>query len=292
MNNSTKALIFATIAAFAGSTVSVTGKYALEVFHPFTVVMIRFFFASAFLAPFVVKSHNFALSNYRKVFWVSVLGALNPIIFFIGLQYTRAILTNFLYASVPGMTALYLYFIKGQSVSFKKAMGVLLGLFGVGIIVFLPLISEHDKIDEGVTVYGNVIVVIAVICFMFYGLRSKIKQTSMQISPLLLTFYFTLTTFFISIPFSLYEILTSGLSEEIGFVHIFSVISIGIVGTGILYIAYQYALKLRGELSASVFTFMMPAIGLVLASVTLGDPITMPLIAGGAMALVGAKLAS
>lgn len=292
MNTATKALIFAIIAAFAGSTVSVAGKYALEVFHPFTVVMIRFFFASAFLAPFVIKSHNFSLSNYRKIFWVSVLGALNPIIFFIGLQHTRAILTNFLYASVPGMTALYLYFIKGQKISTKKALGVVLGLLGVGIIVFLPLLSDHDKVDDGVTIYGNAIVMIAVICFMFYGLKSKVKQTAMQISPLLLTFYFTLTTFFISIPFAIYELATNGLSNEIGAVHIFSVVSIGIVGTGILYIAYQYALKLRGELSASVFTFMMPAIGLVLAYITLGDPITLPLIAGGAMALAGAKLAS
>ena len=72
------------LTALCGSSVPVFAKIALEVFPPF-----------------VKQSNEFSLENFKKLFPIAFIGALNPILLFIALQTTQASVTPLLYASVP-----------------------------------------------------------------------------------------------------------------------------------------------------------------------------------------------
>src|SRR3990167_10825471 len=95
------ATLLAVVTAFFGGSVNISAKFALEVFHPFTFITIRFFFATLFILPFVLKHDELKLRNIKKFFWIGVLGALNPMLLFIALQFTLASVSPLIYAGVP-----------------------------------------------------------------------------------------------------------------------------------------------------------------------------------------------
>lgn len=89
--------MLAITAAFLGGSVPVSAKIALEVFHPFTLIFIRFLTATLFLLPFVWKSGVLKKYRLQSFIPVGIVGALNPILLFIALQYTQASVAPLIY---------------------------------------------------------------------------------------------------------------------------------------------------------------------------------------------------
>ncbi|MBT3249332.1 MAG: DMT family transporter [Candidatus Pacebacteria bacterium] len=281
-------LFLMVLAAITGASTPVAAKYALEAFQPFTIVALRFFFASLFLLPLILRSKELSLDKFKKLFFVSVIGSINPILLFIALQFTQASFSPLIYAGVPAMTAAYMILVQKHQINSRKLMGIALGFLGVGTIVVLPLLENADNISA----FGNTIIFLASIAFLSYGLLSKKKQKELNVSPLALTFYFSLVSLLLSLPFMGYELLSLGFSAQISIVHILSTVYIGLVGTGVFYLAYQYALKHGSAVNASLFTYLQPIFGISLAALILGEKITLPFVIGGAVAIIGAQLAS
>lgn len=282
-------LVLASIAAFAGGSVPVAAKIALEVFHPFTVVSLRFLFATIFLLPFVYKKKELNKHFFQQLVGVAVIGSLNPILLFLALPFTTASVSPLIYAAVPTLTAIYLYLTQKQFISKRQTVGIVLGFSGVAQIILLPILQKHQNISA---FYGNILILGAAIAFMLYGVWSKKKQQQLLVSPLALTFYFSLVTLLISVPFTGHELFLYGVSAEISFRHMLSAVFVGIVGTGLFYIVYQYALKIGSEFVASLFTYLQPIATVLLAAVFLGEKITFVFIIGGVLAILGARLAS
>ena len=283
-----KVLFVIALAAFCGGSIPPFAKVALEVFGPFTLVMVRFFFATLVLIPFVYKDFNFR--TLKNLFWVSVIGALNPILVFIALQFTQASVSPLIFAAMPMMTALYLSLVSKQKISFSQVLGIIVGFIGVSMIILLPFFEKQIPISEFT---GNILIFGAAIALVAYSLISKDKQSKLNISPLALTFSFSLITFILSIPFASFELLNTGIPvSRVGWPHILSAVEVGVVGTSIFYLAYQYALKLSSALTANLFTYLQPVATIILAVLLLGEKITVPFIIGGILAVIGAQIAS
>lgn len=157
------------------------------------------------------------------------------------------------------------------------------------VIVVLPFFQDGEA---NISVFGNLLIFFASIAFSGYGLLSKKKQKTLDVSPLVLTFYYGLMTLILSLPFMGYELVTAGLPTNIGFKHIASAIYVGLFATGALHLSYQNALKFSSEVSASLFTYLQPVSNILLAAVILDETITLPFIIGGVLAIVGAQIAS
>jgi len=274
------------LAAALGGSIPTILKIGLEVFKPFTLVMIRFLLACLFLLPLIIKTKELSLIKFKQLFLTALFGALNPILFIIALQFTKAQLAILIYAGVPAMTVLYLTVFKKEKIKLEKIIGVIVGLLGVGMIVLLPLL---EKREINLSVWSNGLIFVASMMFLIYGLMSKEKQKKLKVTPLALTFYFSLVAFIISIPFTIYELNVYGLAN-VGIKHILSALYLGIMGTGIMYLTYQYALKLSSELTANLFLYLQPIFGTLLPFFVLGEKITLPFIVGGSLALMGAKM--
>lgn len=286
-----KVLFIIAIAAFCGGSIPPFAKVALEVFQPFTLVLIRFFFASIVLLPFIYKSKELNVKSFKNLFRVAAIGALNPILLFIALQFTQASVSPLIYAAIPMMTAVYLSIFRKQKIQSIQMIGIVVGFIGVAMIILLPLLEKQGVYLQQFT--GNILIFGAAIAFMIYGFISKDKQQKYDVSPLALTFYFAVITFILAVPFSAFELLKDSSSlAHVGWKHILSGMEIGIVGTSIFYLAYQYALKLSSELTAGLFTYLQPVATIFFAVLLLGEKITVPFIIGGLMAVVGAQIAS
>jgi drug/metabolite transporter (DMT)-like permease len=242
--------------------------------------------------PFVIWSGELNIRSLKEQAPLAFIGALNPIIFLIGLQFTSSVVSPFLYAAIPAMTAIYLFVARKQYTSLVRTLGIIIGLLGVFIIVVLPLWGRMDGAGDHLLL-GNIIICLAVATFFVYGLMSKTRQTAGNTSPLGLTFYMSLMAFVLSIPFVSYELLHHQIILSlIEPRHLFAAVATGVIGTSAFYLLYQYALKAGSALTAALFTYLQPIFTILFAFMLLGERITLPFLIGGIMALAGAQLAS
>jgi len=232
------------------------------------------------------------LSSFRELLLPAFIGALNPILLFIALQFTKASVSPLIYASVPAMTAVYLLVVRKEKLNFEQKLGVIVGFLGVVLIILFPFLHKTDATVFDV-VKGNMLIFLAAITFIAYSITSKQKQRKINASPISLTFYFSLITFLLSIPFSLYELSNKPIDLSIlSMGHVLAIIGVGVIGTSLFYFAYQSALKLGSELSASLFTYLQPVFTAIFAILLLGEIITPVMIVGGILAVVGSQFAS
>lgn len=287
-----QSLIFLIVfTAFAGGSVAPFAKSALEVFQPFTLIFIRFLTASLALLPFVYKNRELNFTLFKELFGVALIGAFNPILLFIALQFTPSSVSPLIYAAVPMMTALYLGLVKNVKIPSGKVRGIITGFIGVSVIILLPFF-QRGLVDLK-SFWGNLLILGAAVSFMMYGVISKEKQRRHNISPLALTFYFSLVTLIISIPFLVYENVWHPLNlEAIGLRHILAGLETGLVGTSLFYLAYQKAISKGSELTASLFTYLQPIATIFFAWLLLGEKITLPFVFGGVLAVIGARMGS
>lgn len=288
MNN---IIVLIVLAAFSGGSVPPFAKVALEAVQPFTLVFIRFLSASLVLLPFVYHQKELSFKAFRELIVVAVIGSLNPILLFIALQFTDTAATPLIYAAGPGLTALYLYSFRKQRIPFEKVLGIAVGFAGVALIILLPFL-QNGAMDYK-SFGGNMLIFGAAIAFMLYGVYSKDKQQQHQVSPLALTFYFSVTTLLLSIPFSLYEVTSKPVDlAMIQPKHILAGLEIGIIGTSLFYLTYQKAVHQRNELTASLVAYLQPISNILFSVLLLGEKITLPFVIGGTLAVIGAQLAS
>lgn len=288
MNNVLLLLLFA---AFAGGSTPPFVKVALEGFPPFTLLCIRFLLAGLTLLPFVHKNGELNARAFRALLPAAAIGSINPILLFIALQFTASSVAPLIYASVPLLTAVYLNRFRRQPILRNQVFGIALGFSGVAIIILLPFLQAGGTDLRSFA--GNLLIVVSACSFMLYGIFSKDTQQTYRLSPLALTFYLSLVTLLIALPIATWENLRQPLDPaSIGPRQVLAALEIGLVGTSGFYIAYQKALKLGSELTASLFTYLQPIATIIFAVLLLGEPITPAFLLGGTLAVIGAGLAS
>lgn len=284
-------IVMILIAAISGGSGAPFAKVALEVFGPFTLLVIRFLSTALVLLPFVHRSRELNGSVFKHLLGVKLIGSLNPILLFIGLQFTTASVSPLIYAAVPLMTAIYFRAARNSRIAARSLQGIVVGFLGVAIIFLLPLFEKGTP--DLSSLWGNVLILGAAVVFMFYGIVSKERQRRLKVSPLALTFYLSVVTLLVSLPFSVFELLRQPLVlSAVQPKHLLSAVALGIVSTSMFYISYQRALQLGNEVTASLYTYLQPVSTILLAWLMLGETLTVPFVLGGALAVIGAGMAS
>lgn len=279
------------VAAIGGGSNAPFAKVALGAFQPFTIVFMRFLIASLALLPLIRRRGELNLRVMRELLPVALIGSLNPILLFIAMQFTQASVAPLIYAAVPLMTALYLHFFRRRKIATGKVLGIVLGFTGVAVIILLPLLQQGgiDFRRFG----GNLLILGAAIAFMMYGILSSDKQQRLQITPLALTYSFVLVTMLLCIPFAIFEVIRWPLEPAtIRASHILATFGTGLLGTAIFYMAYQKAIQLASEVTASLFTYLQPIATIIFAVILVGESITLPFVIGGTLAVIGAGIAT
>lgn len=284
MNDRRKALISIILVAVIGGATSPITKIGLSEMSPFSFAFIRFLIASILVLPFFIARNNF--KNFIEQVPLSLFASINITFFIVGINLTTANSSQVLYAASPLLIVLISHFLLRQKTELRKYLGILVGFFGVFLIVILPLI-EKSKFSGNLL--GNSLICIGVLSYSFYMIFSKKIQT--KYSPFSITSSFIFTTLFFLLPFFLYDLkVNTLLFGSITFRGWFSVFYIAFVATIVTYVLNQYAIKHGGSVFASMIFYITPLFGYLSAFILLGERLTLGLIAGSVLALLGVFL--
>lgn len=279
------------LAAIFGGSIATLVKYALPVFPTFFLLLIRYFVAVLTLLPLIIKSGELKLNTFKNLTPVGIIGALNPALLYISLNFTQASVTPLIYAATPLLTAIYYAYTKKEKITPQMLKGIIVGLIGVWLIIFLPLMSQND--NQHLSFLGNLLIFAATLAFTTYGILSKKKSSEIGASPVALTFYFSLYGLLFCLPFVFREF-SAGMIHfnQATLLQWLSAIATGLIGTTLFYLIYQYAIKSGGATAASLFTYLQPIVGILLPLVILGETISLPFIIGAVLAIFGVQLAT
>jgi drug/metabolite transporter (DMT)-like permease len=275
-------------ASLVGGVLPVYVKIGLKVIPPFSFTLLRFILASLFFLPILtIKKQKISFGDFVSISVVSALSTINIILFSFGIRLTAASIGQMIYAGVPIVAAVFSYFILKEKITVKKTVGVFLGFLGTLFIVLLPLIGKASSFSG--SFLGNLLIFAGMISYSFYGIYSKRLQK--KYTPIQMTAVFSLLTALIVFFPALGETVSShNWWLKIDRETVFAVFYVGLIGTAVYYLLYQYAIKHGSALIASMVLYLQPVATIAWAIVLLGEITSPGFLVAAALTLLGAYI--
>ena len=283
-----------------GSTFSAT-KALLEDFAPAEILFIRFALAYMFLALLCHKSIAFEWSKKELLFIGA--GLSGSCLYFllenIALTLTNASNASLLVAINPITTALLLRLLFGKKFGRFFVLGFVIVFVGIALVVF------NGNFSVQISPLGDMLCILAGLVWSVYTIILERLFSAYRVSnPIAMTrriFFYGLV---FTLPFALYQsgflsgILDGGdlsanlsaISESSRYLkpsNLANLLFLGLVASALCYLSWNACLKRLGTLKASAYIYAIPVVGVFIATITLGEPLTPYLIIGGILTLLG-----
>ena len=263
-------LMILTTVFWGGSFVA--GKIALPEFPPMTLTFFRFLIATAIIYPYMLSKEQVKIPEKRDLFLLFGLGFLGVSGYFAfqftSLLYTSAANSSTINALNPLTSSIIATFFTEERLSKRRIGLIFLALFGVILTIsggdFNVILSMNYN-------QGDLIMLLAMISFSFYGVFSK-KATA-KYSPLLVTAYIFLFGLIQITPLMLRENVWMNIldfSTKAWISIIFMAIGSSVLG----YLIQQVSIKNLGVNKTSLFINLVPIFATIFAHFVLGDQIT------------------
>lgn len=255
-------------------------RVAVPEFSPIPLIAIRVGVAALVLTALVVARGGFV--SIRKNFAaLTFVGAINSAIPFCLFAYATVSLTagfaSVLNATVPLFGAVVAFFWLRERLPGSKVTGLLVGFTGVVILVWhkLSFSAEGLAIGAGLA---------AAILYAFAAHYSRRRLVG--VDPLVISAGSLLGS-------CLLLVVPAVLTWPDTNPSLRAWVSSILLGVGCTALAYLYYFRLIQSLGATrttTVTYLIPAFGIVWGAIFLGEPITLDMIAGGLVILVGTTL--
>jgi drug/metabolite transporter (DMT)-like permease len=215
---------------------------------------------------------------------IAILGSLFPwaaIAF--GEQSISSALASILNATTPLWTAVFAYWVTPtERPSALNYLGVAIGFLGTGILIAPDLIGQPLR----ATTIGT-LAVAAAACS--YAVAALVQRRRLRgVSPLQVGFWqLTLTA-----PLALALALPTIGATHLRWPSIAAVLFLGVGGSGIGFLLYYFMMNTLGATRATTVTFLLPLTAVFWGASLLRESITLPILGGMAVILLGVFLTS
>ncbi|OGR84950.1 MAG: hypothetical protein A2901_02860 [Elusimicrobia bacterium RIFCSPLOWO2_01_FULL_54_10] len=257
-------------------------RQAVPEFGPIALIAVRVLIASLFLLPFVLVQRGTAdlRGNLRKIFF---LGVFNYALPFCLLAYTTRHVTagfaSIINSTAPLFTALVGWVWLKNKLTPVQLIGIILGFGGVLILSWGNISFKPE---------GGALAVVAGLAATFcYGIATIYTKEKLQgIPPLPLTAWGLASAAVLLAPllFFVYPATT----PSPGAWH--AVVMLGLLSTSLAFILFFRLLARWGATRAIAVGFLIPVFGVLWGRIFLGEPITLQMLLGGAVILLGTAL--
>lgn len=272
-------------AAIGGSVNSVAVKIGGHEFTPILFTILRFLLSSLILLPvFLFQKGPTLYKTDRKIlFLMSILFALNIVLFSIGLQFTSAIMGQLLYVVTPILVIVFAHFFIGEKYTKEKGIGLVITLSGVGFLLYQS-ISQQTVLTFG-TPLGNILVLLGVVCTALYfvlarRLSHSYSSTTITFMNFLITFVFSLCL----VPFLFFIIPHTAIhASKVGIISVGAIVFSSVCA----YMLQQATIKRTSAFVGSLSLYMSPFFTALVAIFFLREKITLPFVAGGILIALG-----
>ena len=263
-------------------------KVAVEEMSPAVMVLLRLVLASAVLVGYLGTREGFAQTGRAlRATWRDglMLGTINAAIPFTliawGEQHVDSGVAAIANATVPLFTVLLaIRFLPSERATGWRLAGIALGLVGVGVLAGL------NPRGGWWAVAGTLAVVVASISYAGGGLFVQ-RRLDWVSTPILATASM-LGASVILLPLALASLPSHVPSwKALG-----SVAALGIAGTGFAQVVYYRLVRNYGSSRSSLVTYLLPPTALIYGVLLLGEPLTLPELAGLGLILAGVAFGS
>jgi drug/metabolite transporter (DMT)-like permease len=273
----------------------IAGRIASAHLLPTTSGAIRFMMALTALCVALHLSEGFSSLlkvSKRQLFGTAIMGASGifayNLLFFGALAVLPATRTSLFVALNPVVTVLLAYVLFRERITAQKALGIAIALIGVTIVItrgdFSQIVTSFGK--------GELMMLGAVSAWAIYTLANRWVMTADSkntLTPLKTTtlaaawgtFFLTLSALpsllnldFLAVPWSAWA----------------SLFFLGIVGTALAFVWYAQALQQLGAAKTVIFNNLVPLFGVFFGWVLLGEKLSVSLLFGGTLAVMGVFL--
>lgn len=268
-------------------------KVALEEVHPFTLLTLRYAIGALLLLSVQLGRDKTFFKIFSPQDWMTIillasvgvsgLGLLQAY----GLFFTTAINTGWIIAINPILITLFARFFLGEAITLKKASGILLGFFGIFLIISKGVFSV--SLFRLASTYGDFLVFASAIAWSVFTVWGKGFLS--RFPPLATVTAIMLSGCLIVLPLSLFkgewhELIGISLNAWMG------ILFLGIFCSGLGYLFWYSALEKRDSGVIGIYLYLEPFATLVGAYFLLGERILWMTMMGGAMTLAGVYLAT
>lgn len=271
------------------ATAGISAKTLVNGVDPFVVGFWRFFLASLLITPFFLhekKPHG----AWRHLFVPSLIGALNVPFYYLGIKETTANAATLIYTAGPLTTAVLSYFLIRERNTVSRWIGIILGLIGVLVIIFLPMV-EQGKMMAG-NFQGNLFIAAGMLSWTIYAIWSRHFRMDNRFSPTTMTslyFYFCSFVCLGLVTISHQSLFPQQFSSlRYMLVLLYSAICI----TLITYFLFQWAIEHLSATTASFKQYIETVFAIILNALFLGETMTSGFVFGAVLVFVGLTIAT
>lgn len=292
--SSSHALLYSMIAAMVlfWSANFIVGKIALRQFPPLLLSGLRIGLATVFILP-VYAWQSMSRSGDKwdgqdlpMLMCLGIFGVtLNQLFFVLGLSRTSVAHSAILIATTPLCVLAIAAGIGQERITTLKAAGMALAMFGVAALNVIP--SSGCGSSTGPTLLGDFFVFLAGLTFALFTVFGK--SLSVRHSTVTVNTFGYLSGALGLAPMTIWQARSFEFSkvDATGWA---SLAYMALFPSVVCYLIYYHALKFIPASRVSALSYLQPAIATLMAAVTLGERITMPLVAGGAVIFAGVYL--
>ena len=272
-------------AIFWGGTF-IAGKMIAPSVHPVSAGFLRFAIASIFLLVLVSVSEG-RLPLLRKaqllpVFFLGLTGVFAyNVLFFSGLKYIDAGRAALIIAINPILISILSAWIFKEPMNRIKATGITMSVAGAMVVLSNGSVTDMASYTIGI---GELLIFGCVLSWVAYSLIGKAAMQSL--SPLVSVAY----SAFVGAGLLLVPAVYYGIAKDIrgysGLAWI-NLSYLGIFGTVLGFYWYYQGIKEIGPMKASVFINAVPVSAMILSFFILQEPITLALLFGAGLVVLG-----
>jgi len=274
---------FTTIAIW--SVAFVSNKALLAYISPIENMILRFLIAYFLLLLIYPKWElPYSLKDEAKFF---ILGFLGIFIYFLlenfALKYTQATNVGLYMGAIPLFTAIFAHFLtKDERLSKNIIIGFLVAIIGIGLILL-------DGVGFKLRLKGDLLAILAAAVFALYSVALKLAPKGYH--------YIVITrkSFFYGIILMLFYFLLSNKSFNYQALNIttvwLNIAFLGILSSGLAFILWQQGIERIGSIKASNYIYLVPLITAITGIITLNEKLTIKMIIGAILILIGLYIA-
>src|SRR3954447_10871053 len=281
-------LIFAALGFFWGSSylfIKIGVDHGLE---PFTLIMYRLLIGFCLLATVVAIAREPLPREARMYGHLFVMGTINIAIPFALITFAENIpsidssLASVINSAVPlFVIVIAAIFLPGEVITVNRLVGLMVGFVGVAILVGLDVANLSSS-----NTVGELALVAATISYAVGNVYAKRHVHGLRpMIPALMQVFFGLVIT-ATLAFATEHPLDVAWTPEAAL----SVVWLGLLGSGLAYLAYFRTLQRWGATRTSLVAYLLPIWGIALGALVLGEPITPNMIVGAALIVGGIAL--
>lgn len=257
-------------------------KIGTPEFGPFLFMAMRTLVASLFLIPFIyiTKNQSELIKHWDKML---IVGALNTAIPFVLFGWATLTLsagnTAVLNGTTPMFGALIAFFWLKEKLSMSAVIGICIGFLGVYFLMFDKILDESNNV-----VLPTLAVMTAAMCYGISASYTKIYLGG--VSSLVLATGSQVGATLLLLPFGLFLLPDDIPSTDA----ILSVITLGILCTGVAYILFFRLIAEIGPTKTISVTYLISVFGIAWGMIFLDETINQWTLLGAGLILSGVSL--